>query len=563
MGLNHFPIQAMGLNLARPTYKAPRLAAQAQNHQFQIFPAPVLGLDASLPFTDQDPRAATVLENAIVRRSGDELRGGYRRHNSNLGGVGTESPVVALMAYLPPRGIGSAFLARLFAACENSNVYDVSDVTDESTVLSPSLAAVGQVEPGHFSWINFATANTNYLCAVSAGAGYFTFDHTGGWIDRNAAMSGTSSLDFDFVMAWKNRLWFIKENSTQAWYLPVGSITGALVMFDFGPLLTHGGELRAMASWTVDGGDGIDDRLVIVGAAGDVLIYGGTDPTSLSTFGLIGRWFVGAPPAGRRFMSNYGGDLNLLCETGIEYMSRVIQGRGNKDPEQPANTPSLRYNEVIAATVRATRLLPGWNMVQVPSLESTIVVTPYEEKISGVQFCYSTLPTAWSTFKGMPVKCAEVFDGDMFFGTRYGTVCRGFSADTDDELTTGTAGTDVTASVQTSFVSPSENKMQQKIPQLIMPMFQATQAPSIRARVNSEWRGDDVEGSPAFAPDTGSLWDVGLWDQAIWGGAVNTYFAWLGATGLGSYFSLRLQFKGKRGTIFTSWKFVFSLGGIM
>lgn len=553
----------MGLNLAKPTYKAPRLSAQELNHQFEIFPAPVLGLDASLPFTAQDVKTASVLENCIVRRSGNELRAGYKRHTTNLGGVGTESAVVSLMSYQPPRGAGAATLSRLFAACENQNIYEATGQTSEATVPAVSLAAAGQIEPGHFSWINFATANTNYLCIVSAGAGYFTFDHTGGWVNRNAAMTGTSSLDFDFVMSWKNRLWFIKENSTQAWYLAVGAITGALTMFDFGPLLTHGGELRAMASWTLDGGDGIDDRLVIIGAAGDVLIYGGTDPTSATTFGLIGRWYVGPPPSGRRFMANYGGDLALLCESGVEYMSRVLQGRGNLDPEHTNNAPSLRYNEVIAAAVRASRGSTGWNMVQVPAIESLIVVTPYEEKITGLQFCYSSLPTSWSTFKAMPVKCAEVFDGDMFFGTRYGTVCRGFSADTDDQLEAGTAGTDVTASVQTAFVAPEDNKMRLKIPQLIQPMFQASEAPSVRARVNSEWRSDDIGSSAVFSPGTGALWDVGLWDQAVWGGALNTYFSWLGATGLGSYFSLRLQFKGKRGTIFTSWKFVYSIGGVM
>lgn len=549
--------------MAKPTYKAPRMSAQAQNNHFQIFPAPVLGLDQSLPLTDQDPRTGTTIENGIVRRSGTELRAGFRRHNTNLGGAVTPSPVVSTMAYQPPRGSGSVFLSRLFAACEDGNIYDASDQTDEATVPAVMQAMPGQNEPGEFSWINFATANTNYLCIVSAGAGYWTFDHTGGWINRNAAMSGTSSIDFDFVMAWKNRLWFIKENSTQAWYLPVGSIQGALTMFDFGPLLTHGGELRAMASWTLDGGDGIDDRLVIVGAAGDVLIYGGTDPSGASTFGLIGRWFVGPPPSGRRFMSKYGGDLALLCETGVEYMSRVLQGRGNLDPEHPANTPALRYNEVIGEAIRSTRGQTGWNMVEVPSLEALIIISPLNVGGTALQFCYSTLPTAWSTFKGMPAKCAEVFDGDMFFGTSSGTVCRGFSADSDDQLTDGTVGRDVVCSIQTAFVTPEDNRMELKIPQLIMPMFQSPEPPSVSAQINTEWADTAVPGSPPFSPSDAALWDSGRWDIAFWSGALNTYLVWLGATGLGAYMALRVQFIGKRKTIFTSWKLVYTIGGIM
>lgn len=554
----------MGLVQSIPTYKASRLSVQVKNTNASIFAAPVAGLDASTPLTDQDPRTGTVLENIIVRRSGSELRGGYKRQVSNLGGIGTESPVATLMRYLPPRGIGSVMVERLFAACENGNIYDASNQLAEGVTPGVMQAMPGQAEPGQFSYINFATANTNYLCAVSAGAGYWTFDDTGGWINRNASMSGTSSLDFDFVMAWKNRLWFIKDNSTEAWYLPTGAIQGALTVFDFGPLLTHGGELRAMASWTLDGGDGIDDRLVIVGAGGDVLIYGGTDPSGASTFGLIGRWFVGPPPSGRRFLANYGGDLSLLCETGIEYMSRVLQGKGNQDPEHPNNTPALRFNEVIGQTIQATRGSPGWNMVQVPSLNSTLVITPYNgADTHSLQFCYSTLPTAWSTFSNMPARCGEVFSGSFFFGTFDGKVCQGFSADTDGQLTDGTPGTDVVASIQTAYVTDPNDRVSLKVPQLIMPMFQAPQAPSVRGLVNTEWKSDGVAGSPVFAPDGSSLWDIGLWDVAIWGGGLNTYLVWLGASGLGAYISLRLQFTGKRGTIFTSWKLVYSPGGLM
>lgn len=554
----------MPLAQARPFYKPLTGAAQTRNHKFAIYPAPVLGLDTSTPLTEQDPRAAQVLTNFLVRRYGSELRGGYLRHTTNLGGVGTESPVASLMAYQPPRGAGSVQLAKMFAACEDGNIYDVTDPTNEVTVPAVDQAVPGQLEPGEFSWVNFATANTNYLCTVSSGGGYWTYDDAGGWIDRTATTTGGPAIDFDFVMVWKNRLWFIADASTRAYYLPVGAITGALTVFDFGPLLTHGGELRAMASWTVDSGDGIDDKLVIVSASGDVLVYGGTDPTAAATFGLIGRWYIGPPPHGRRFMGKYGGDLGILCENGVEYMSRLMQAHGLLDPEtQIDNTISRRYNEVIGRDIRDTRGMKGWTQVFVPGQEAVVLVTPHNEPVTASQYCFSTIPAAWSDFIGMPMACAELFDGNLYFGTLDGKVGKAFVADSDDELSDGTVGVDVVGYLQSAYVAPNDERMELKRPQLVMPMFQSSEPPSVSVQINTEWSDAGTAGSPPYAPNNNALWDVAVWDVAVWAGGVNTYQLWVGAEGLGCYMALRLALLAKRGTVFTSWKIIYEPGGVM
>ena len=549
----------------RPTFKASKLQAQSQNHEFAIYAAPVLGLDVSRPFTDQDSRTALILRNCIARRNGSELRGGFQRHTTNLGGVGTEASVKTMMGYQPPRGSGSAAQAALFAACDDGDIYDVTAQTSEATVPTPAVTLPGQNEPGEVSFDNFATANTNYLLVVSAGAGYWTFDDAGGWINRTASVTGAATpLQFDFVTVWKNRIWFIQENSTQAWFLPVGLLVGAVSLFDFGPLLTHGGELRAMASWTLDAGDGVDDKLVIAGSQGDILVYGGTDPTAAATFGLIGRWYVGPPAAGRRFLGKYGGDLSILCENGVEYVSRMVAGQGLIQPETDVdNTLARRYTEVIGRDIRSTRGQRGWCVVLVPGQESAIVVTPHSAYVSGLQYCFSTIPSAWSEFKGMPMVSAEVFDGDLYFGTANGRVGRAFVCDSDDELTNGTVGAQVVADIQTAFVAPNDDRMRLKRPLLIMPMFQAPSAPSVLASINTEWSNSAVAGSPSFTPDSSAVWDSAVWNVALWGGALNTFISWLGATGLGVYLSLRLSFVGARGTLFTSWKCVYEPGGIM
>lgn len=553
---------------AKPTYKALRGGAQAKNHKFDIFAAPVRGLDVSQPLSEQDPKSALFAQNFFVRRYGLETRPGWRRHTTNLGGIGTESPVLSLMGYHPPRGPGSAQLAKLFAACGNGNIYDVTSQTNEATVPGVSQAVPNQTEAGEFSWTNFSTNGVNYLCAVSANSGassYWTYDHVGGWVNRTAAVTGTGGAvnNFDFVMVWKNRLWFLSENSNIAWFLPVGAVQGAASMFDFGPLLVHGGELRAMASWTVDSGDGIDDKLVIVSSMGDVLVYGGTDPTSASTFGLIGRWYVGRPPEGRRFMTKYGGDVAILCENGVEYLSRLLSSRGLMDPQTEDINTARRYNEVIGIDIRDTQGQHGWHILYVPSEESAIIKTNRSDYITGFQYCYSSIPTAWSQFKGMPMHAMEVFNGELYLGTSNGRIGRCFSANSDDQLTDGTVGTDVEAELQTAFVAPADDRMSLKRPLLIMPMFQGSSAPSVKAAVNTEWSGEATSGSPAFIPNASALWDQALWNQAVWGGSENSFFLWLGAEGLGCFMSLRLALRAAPRTKFTSWKVVYESGGIM
>ena len=550
---------------AIPTYKASRLQAQSRNHKFDIIPAPVRGLDISRPFVDQDPKTALLLRNCIARRYGCELRGGWRRHTTNLGGVGTEASVVTMMGYQPPRGFGSTQLAKLFAACDDGEIYDVTTASNEAAVPASVATLAGQSEPGEVSFDNFATANTNYLLVVSAGFGYITYDAVGGWVNRNAATIGSVvAATIDSVMVWKNRIWFIEENSTRAHFLPVGQLTGTTSVFDFGPLLTHGGELRAMASWTLDSGDGIDDKLVIVGSQGDVLVYGGTDPTSAATFGIVGRWYVGPPPAGRRFMGKYGGDLSILCEHGVEYMSRMLSAKGLLDPETEGDDSlSHRFSEVIGRDIRSTRGQTGWSVLHVPSLESAILVTPHNEYTTGVQYCFSTIPAGWSDFKGMPMVSAEVFNGELYFGTANGRVGRAFACDSDDELTDGTVGTTVVGDVQSAFVAPNDDRVSLKRPVLVMPMFQGTRSPSLLARVNTEWSDAGVSGSPSYVADSTSTWGSAIWGTAVWAGALNTFLAWMGATGLGCFMSIRLSFTGARGTLFTSWKVIYEPGGVM
>ena len=55
-------------------------------------------------------------------------------------------------------------------------------------------------------------------------------------------------------------------------------------------MFRRGGYIKAMASWTLDGGAGMEDQLVLFSSNGEAVIYGGTDPDS--GFSLTGIFQV-------------------------------------------------------------------------------------------------------------------------------------------------------------------------------------------------------------------------------------------------------------------------------
>jgi hypothetical protein len=524
-----------------------------------MFQAPVKGLDIRDSLFGQDPRTAIIAKNVLCRRYGVELRRGFRRWLTNVPGE-----VRSLMSYFPPRGAGGAFLPRLWAAATDGNIYDSSAPQNEAFVPPVALALPGQVQPGVFSWTMFSAGGTNFLVVCGAGIGVWTFDHAGGWINRTGAINGTGGAvtNFDFVMTWMNRLWFLALNSNIAWYLPVASIAGAAQSFDFGPLLVFGGDLAAMGSWTLDAGDGIDDKLVIVGRGGDVLVYECTDPSQATQFRVIGRWAVGRVPVGRRFMSKYGGDLSIINGNGVELMSQLASARGLLVPggELGGSEDWIRYMEVIAKDVRQTFQSQFWRTVHFPGEQCMIILTPHNRVQDSLQYCFGTLSGGWTEFAGVPMLSIEVHDGEVYFGTLDGKVMQMFFGNSDDLLSDGTPGRTVIADVQTAFVAMNNDPFHTKRPLMCMPMFLAPSPPSVKAQINTEWSQQPVPGSPVYNPSALAKWDTAKWDQAKWGGSGNFFNAWIGAEGLGTHASLRMTFAGGEGTIFTSWKLASEIG---
>jgi len=93
--------------------------------------------------------------------------------------------------------------------------------------------------------------------------------------------------------------------------------------------------LMGLWNWTVDGGDGVDDYLIAIGRAGDVIVYRGEDPeiSAIDTDGAsgapwvqAGSWYIGDMTASRRPVVEYGAEMYILSTFGLTNLSDLLRG---------------------------------------------------------------------------------------------------------------------------------------------------------------------------------------------------------------------------------------------
>ena len=542
-----------------PKKQVPRLSSATQHHSAFAFASPINGIDISQPLPGGDPLKAIRLENLVPRVLGCELRKGYVRWVSNL-----TNEVRSFMNYQPPTGEG-----KLFAACADGDVFDVTASSDSSVVPVPVLSVVGGQPPGEWTSLNFTSSGgVHVMVAVARAGGLYTYDGTD-WTEvvegpDPGQITGVDPSTFTSVSSYKGRLCFTALDSAVMWYLDTGLVTGTATALDFGPVMPHGGSLSAIANWTFDGGGsgvaatggGLNSKLVVVGSQGDVLVYSGDDMDTAEGFRMEGRWFVGRVPAGDRFISQYGTDVVILSERGMSFLSEIMRGQGFFN----SALVGKNINSELAVQVSNTINSRYWEVSFLPS-EQLLVINRPDPDFSNLQWGYEVNTKAFCTLSGIPMNTVTSFDGRSFCGDLEGNVWWCFQGDSDgtvDEV----LGRDLEGTCVSTF-QPFGEGFRIKRFLMVRPSFIATSPPAFKAQINGEWNLNLPQGVPAYIGAGSSLWDNDKWDRAVWGGVGKAYEAWSGATGTGRYGSLALRVRGPAGTIFVGWNAVVTVGGIL
>lgn len=520
-------------------FKTPRRAAAAQVAQLFNIPAPVGGLNLRDPIAAMSPTDALVLTNFIPKQQGVELRKGWQVHTNTV-----SYPINSVFAYNARNSAND----KLFGAA-NGDIYDCT--TNPATI---SQSATGSTDNRWWT-TQFDTGADMFLLCVSPTGGYWTYSTSSGWILRTPTNLPANPRT---VAVWKNRVWFTCENDTKVYYMnTVNAITGTVTAFEMGAQLARGGYVSALLNWTLDAGVGIDDHLVAIGTQGDLMVWQGTDPTSASTFGLKGVWYVGPVPKYGRYFTPMGGDVMILSELGLVPMSRLVNGQFVEGQQGPAS----KIQEALNPEVKALRDTPAWDVFAVPSEDILVIKLP-EDTGAYAQYAMNITTGAWGYLYGIPMNCATLWDGELYFGTDDGRTARGLYGDLDGVLQDGTDGDFIEGEVQTAFQTFGMAGINKKF-DMARPIFIAPSTPSVKLRLNTQYTFNNVAGSPSYSVTDSARWDTAVWNVAQWVGDANTYQAWVGITGLGYYGSIRMKVRGLPGTVFTSAHVMASMGGMM
>ncbi|WP_395443567.1 hypothetical protein [Caulobacter sp. UC70_42] len=239
---------------------------------------------------------------------------------------------------------GDAAGDKLFA-CSGSDIYDVT--TDDplgSAVYSSAINA-------RWRSTNFANDAGAWAIAVNGANTPQKYDGTS---FTDAAITGTAGSitlddsDLSQVMAHKRRLFFIEGDTLRVWYLPVLAVQGAAELLDLGPIFDLGGQLVAEGTWSLDGGQGMDDMAVFVTSEGQIAVYQGLDPSDADNWSLVGVYNIGKP-IGDNSLIKWGSDLAIMTQDGIIPLSQAL----NKDRTEA--------NKIALTAKIATAFSTAWN----------------------------------------------------------------------------------------------------------------------------------------------------------------------------------------------------------
>lgn len=477
--------------------KAVPQVARSQTES-KSFPAPVLGWVSAQNQAAAKPGSALVLENWFPTATGIELMGGSQQHAR----VHATDPCRSVFTY-----VGAA-TEKMFGATADE-VFDITSPADEDT---PPAADVSSRTDGYYSIANYVTVGGNYMYAVndSVTDGPLLYDGTN-WATITAisspAITGVTGgpVGLTHVSVYKNRLAFAKN--MDIWFLPVDALGGAAVQVSLAGVFKKGGTILFSATWSLDSGDGLDDKFVVVSTTGEFAVYQGNDPSDADTWSIVGLYDLPAP-LGKNGWMRAGGDLVVCTEAGLVPISQAV----NKDAaalSMAAVSRAIQPDWVTDA--RERRGLP-WEIVKWPSKNRAIVSNPVTgDESTTPPWCYVVnLETgAWCKRTGWNTRCLTLYSSFVYFGTNTGEIMQAEITGADDGETyyakvvyawdhlkaPGYEKTILSARAQ--FVT--QNTF---IPQISVSTDYAIALPS----------PPNVSGDI----DSPGVWDVGVWDVAQW-----------------------------------------------
>jgi len=447
--------------------------------------APTGGLNARDPLADMPDTDAVIMDNYFPKPSSVEGRKGSVDHLT-----GTGSVVETLSIY--KNGIQSELYA--FAG---GNVYDAT------AAGAAGSAVVSGLTNSRFQTINFGTAGGFFMLCVNGEDKMHVYTGSAWYEDgTTTSVTGFDTADAININNFKNRVWFIEKESMNAWYLPVSSIGGAANNIDLSGLFKLGGYLVAMGNWTIDNAAGIDDYACFITSEGEVALYKGTDPSSASTWALVGTFRMGRP-LGYRCMVKAGADVLVITTDGAFPLSKALL----TDRSQLNLAATDKISTLINTDTTAYFNNFGWQPIIFPTGNKLIINVPVIDGDTSIQYVMNTQHGAWCRFTDWNAACFEVMDDRLFFGTDGAVVEADIGSDDN--------GSEIGGVIQQAY-NYFGNRGLVKIFKMARPIFIGDGSIIPSVSINVDFRSRLILSTTSFAPSAGAEWDVAEWDVAEW-----------------------------------------------
>lgn len=382
--------------------------------------------------------------------------------------------------------------------------------------------------------IGVGTAGTMYLGPVTGGPfvdGEALTSSLGGATTADGADASYSSIKItgvdtsSFSQAWSfaNRLFFVEKDTMKSWYLPVDSIGGAASTFSLAGVFRKGGSLLFGATWSLDAGDGLDDKCVFVSTEGEVAVYQGTNPGDANNWAKVGVYNIGKP-LGLKGHIQAGGDLLIATDAGLVSLTQAI----TKDVGALSATGITR--PIFPAWGASVQEIGSvhWELLKWTEKSMLVVSQPRPSTAYEPTCLVANMETGgWGKYLNWDTRCLALFEGRGFFGALDGNVYEMERGGSDN----GLPYTCVYVGQFDHLKKPGVHKsaMQARA------VFAASGAFGYQLSVSTDYNVELPAAPNAAADYVVSTWDSGLWDTAIWDGTSKyvtaTQWASLGKTG--------------------------------
>lgn len=323
---------------------------------------------------------------------------------------------------------------------------------------------------------------------------------------KTPGVTGLASSDMSYIWAYKNRLFFAKKGTLDAYYLPVSQVGGTAVLLPLGGVFRRGGALLFGQNWSLDtGGDGgLAEQCTFTTTEGEVAAFQGANPDDANDWGKVGVYYIGKP-LGKSAFIRAGGDLVIATTLGFIPLGQAIRrdyaALGQVAVSNPIADDWSNAIEDFGAE--------NWQAVIWGEGKMALVVPQQALGVAPLVLVSNTDTGAWCKFEGWTPTAMTTFNGQLYMGSVNGAVQLASDTGADEGMPyTGTA-----MPLFADFGAGGNRKIADFARVVTRGLFLSNGAVTARF----DWDLSQPSVPDAANVNPGGIWDQSLWDVGVWG----------------------------------------------